>query len=457
MSIVSLLLLTILQFIAGIGILSLFNIQLRNGIRFPVALLLGVAVCSLVPFLLQLLYVPLSLLNVMSALVLTALLLNMRLERSLLQWQGFFTGIRIRMKLYELPFVLLLVFIFVVSAWRCYYYPPYPRDLTSGPEVIAEYAVREHTMINSAFSVDLSSTNNPYKPAFITSLQIIYKYAGFPLGQVWLSVVFGSFLLLLYQLLCENVHRLLAGVLLLCFLAIPVMYAYTFIVLFDYTNAVFFFLSVYFLMLYDSTKAYHYLAFAGFIMGIATYVRSETLVLACFFLPLVLYMQAGSWRITWRQVLSSVVFVLPALVLYLLSIVLYNGYYLPQTYEVGELVNRHLLDLRPFFDRFTGMHTRLIFSSWGFSLYGYFIILFLVLLAAEAVRYRLRFSRRAGMWLYAVLVVYLGLPFLGYLLPLMDLDNSTKRALFKIFPPMLLYLSHNRLLTGLSGRLDRLG
>ena len=58
-------------------------------------------------------------------------------------------------------------------------------------------------------------------------------------------------------------------------------------------------------------------------------------------------------------------------------------------------------------------------------------------------------------WSYAVLVIYLGLPFLGFLLPLMDLDNSTKRGLFKIFPLMLLYMASSNLLRDLSERISR--
>jgi hypothetical protein len=51
--------------------------------------------------------------------------------------------------------------------------------------------------------------------------------------------------------------------------------------------------------------------------------------------------------------------------------------------------------------------------------------------------------------------VYLGLPFLGYLLPLLDLSNSTKRGLFKLFPLMLLYMGSCGLLTDLSRRIDK--
>jgi hypothetical protein len=35
----------------------------------------------------------------------------------------------------------------------------------------------------------------------------------------------------------------------------------------------------------------------------------------------------------------------------------------------------------------------------------------------------------------------------------MDIDNSTKRGLFKIFPLMLLYMANNKMLTTLSARI----
>jgi len=58
-------------------------------------------------------------------------------------------------------------------------------------------------------------------------------------------------------------------------------------------------------------------------------------------------------------------------------------------------------------------------------------------------------------WLYAVLVIYIGFPLMGYLLPLLDLDNSTKRGLFKIFPLMLLYMANNSLLVSWSQRITK--
>jgi hypothetical protein len=446
----------LLQFVAGMGLLGLFNINLRNGLKVPLALLLGVAVFSLVPFVLELLYIPLTASNTFRALIIAAMLLNVLYKRTIQQWKTLFSSISISVKLYELPFILILLAIAFISVWRCYYFPPTPRDLTSGPEVIAEYAVKEHTMINSVFSVDLTSTNNPFKPAFIASLQIIYKYAGFPFGQLWLCVIFISFTVLLYQLLCESVHRLLAGILLLCFMAIPEMYAYTFMALFDYSNAVFFFLSIYFLTCYFKEPELRYLFFAALLMGIATYIRVETLVLAFFFIPMLIYRHRQDKDIK-RLLLEGVAFVLPTVLFYAVAVIVYNGHYLPVKYAAGDQVNAHLLQLRPFFDRFIEMHTKLFFGKRGVNLYGHFLLLFVILLALEAVFTRLKFSGTARIWLYAVLVIYIGLPFLGYLLPLLDLQNSTKRGLLKIFPLMLLYLAHNQLLIKLSARLSKWG
>jgi hypothetical protein len=62
-------------------------------------------------------------------------------------------------------------------------------------------------------------------------------------------------------------------------------------------------------------------------------------------------------------------------------------------------------------------------------------------------------NRRSLNWLFAVLVVYAGIPFIGYLLPLYDLDNTTKRGLLKIFPLMLLFMANNQVLIGLSDRI----
>lgn len=443
-----------MQLAAGFGVLCLFRLWLRPGMFWPLAFLCGTAVFSFVPFLLQLLHIPLTQISISIALALSIAALNFRFRAGLKHLPQLKPFRHLHFDWYKIPIFLVIAGIVIVSVWRCYYLPPFPRDLTSGAEVIAEYAAKEGSMINSVFSVDVSTTNNLFKPPFITALQLIYKLAGLPFGQIWLSGVFVSFLLFLYGALCRRIHPLLSGLLLVFFLAIPEMYAYTFMVLYDYSNAVFFCLSAFFLFEYFRNHQKNHLLFAGWMMGVATYIRSETLVLACLLMTVLLWHHIRRWESFTRMASRAFYFLWPAFFIYLVSVSLYLNGYLPVTYRVDALVNRHLLDLRPLFSRFYDMNTQLIFGVDGINYYGYFVFIFIIIILFDIVFSR-RLAKTSKNWLFAVLVVYFGLPFLGYLLPLLDLDNSTKRGLFKIFPLMLLYIGNSQLLIDLSASIRK--
>ncbi|HWK02885.1 MAG TPA: glycosyltransferase family 39 protein [Puia sp.] len=466
MAFIALILLVLCHLLSGYGLLTLFTIRQKTAITLALALILGVAVASLVPFVLQLCFIPLTPATVFGSLVLAGLLLNIRtllrigktagsFDRSFRERWGRFVrecGRRVRafhLLPYEIPFVLILGFLLFVSVWRCYYLPPTSRDALSGPEAIAEYAVREHTMINSFFNVDLWTTNNQFKSPFLISLQIIYKMAGFPFGQIWLSLIFISFTVLLYQVLKEKLHPIIAGLLLLLFTMEPELYAYSFMILYDYSNMVFLFLSLYFLFDYCKSKTSATLYFAGLLMGIATYIRSETLALALFFIPVLILSQ---WRekYSYRQmVLSVVLFLLPAVIAYYLTVSLYIGHYLPVHYAIGNLVNQHLSDLQPLFKRYGDIGTRLLTGELALHLWGYFMFIWAALFLLEGVLLR-RYNRDARNWLYAIGAIFVGLGLLGYLLPLFDLTDTTKRGLFKVLPLMLLYMANNGVLHRLS-------
>jgi hypothetical protein len=441
-----------MQFIAGFGVINLFRLQGKPGLLISLAILLGVAVFSVMPFVLQLAYIPLTSTNVFISIIAACVLLNIKLKSGIARLKDLFGSMRFKIKIYEIPFVVMIAFIVFVSAWRCFYFPPTPRDLTSGAEVIAEYAIREKTMINSVFSVNLESTNNVFKPPFITCLQIIYKYAGFEFGQVWLSTIVAAFLIFLYHALTLTVHRIFAGLLVLFFMAIPEMFAYTFMALFDYSNAVFYFLSVWFLYLFFQDQQRNHLAFAGLLMAIATYIRSETLILACLMAPAILWYHWKNKTGIVKGLLSSAYFIVPSVLAYIVSITIFINRYLPVKYNIEGQVNKNLGDLSPLFGRFSEMNSELIFSDRGVGFYGYFIYFFLLLLLLEMVIKR-KLTPATRNWLYAVLVIYIGFPVMGYLLPLLDLNNSTKRGLFKIFPLMLLYMANNSLLVSWSQKI----
>ena len=74
----TLLFLTILQVLSGFGLLTLFRIQLRPVALLGLSWMLGIALFSLVPFFLQLAWVPLTAINISIALVGLTCLLNFR-------------------------------------------------------------------------------------------------------------------------------------------------------------------------------------------------------------------------------------------------------------------------------------------------------------------------------------------------------------------------------------------
>jgi hypothetical protein len=447
------LLLAFIFLLSGYGLLHLFGLRLKTAYTITLSLLLGVAVASFLPFLLQLCFIPLTGFTVFGSLVVAALLLNIPTALAIRK-NGFAAfrkqlfPDRFQASTYEMPFWIIIGFLVFVSVWRCYYLPPTSRDALSGPEAIAEFAFREHTMINSFFNIDLWSTNNQFKSPYLISLQLIFKLAGFPFGQVWLSIVFVSFTVFLYNALKETVHPILVGILLLVFFLTPEMYAYTFMVLYDYSNMVYLFLGLWFLFKsFAATppppKKYFYLG--GLLIGIATYIRSETLALALLFLPPILLMQWRTKTPLKKSFLADILFFLPALVGYILPNEIYNKHYLPVHFEVGGLINHHLGNLTPLFQRYSDIVTRLLTGTFAIHLWGYIFYLTAALFIGEAIFVR-RFNPNARNWLYAFVALYLGIGALGWLLPLFDLNDTTKRALFKMLPVALLYLANNELL-----------
>lgn len=486
MPFIVLILLILCHLVSGYGLLTIFGIRQKAGITACLSLMLGVAIASFVPFLMQLCFVPLTSGSVFLSLGLACVLLNVPgllavrkkeglsfrsfIERWARRFRKLWYKFRdYRMYPYEIPFLVILTFLIFVSVWRCYYMPPTARDALSGPETIAEYAVREHTMINSFFNIDLSTTNNQFKSPFLITLQIIYKMAGFPFGQVWLSLIFISFTVLLYQLLKDRLHPIFAGLLLMLFTMTPEAYAYTFMILYDYSNMVFLFLGLYFLFDYfkkagavagqgmfpatgiDSPDSILY--FAGLLMGIATYIRSETMVLVLFFIPALLFMQFREKFSYAKMAFSAGLFILPSFLGYYLTVQLYIKYYLPVHYDIGGLINPHLT-LQPLLDKYGEIFNRLLVGDLSIRLWGYFMFIWAAAFLFELIRFR-RLNREARNWFYAIIVVYIGLGLLGYLLPLFNVVETTKRGMFKILPLMLFSLANNEALIRLSARIKR--
>ena len=446
MNFAGLIYLLIAHYISGKGFLRLFKLQLKPVPLFCLSMITGVALLSFAPCVLQLLHIPIDATSVSIAIILLTAIFSI----PLLVDYKFPEFKRITLPaLYEWPFLIVCILLIGVSLWRCFYLPPYSRDMLSGPELLAEFAVREKTMISSVFKVDLESTNNYFKSPFITSLQIIYKLLVCPFGQVWLSILFVSFMGWLYTLLHERIHPLLASLLLMIFLIIPDSYAYSYVMLYDYSNMIFFFAGFYFLLKYADNERFSDVVCSAFMFGIATYIRTETLVLVAMIMPIPAYLFYKKRMPVKKALMGLGIFIGVPVAFYVLCIDVFVRNFIPISFDVSSQINQQLSHISIFFERLNDMNNRLIFSWMGIEIFGYFIYLFLGILLSDLIFFR-KFSRESLMLLYGIAVVYFGLAFLGYLIPLVDVMNTTKRGLFKAIPFMLLYIANSASLSKLS-------
>ena len=439
MNLIGLLFLLITQFITGRGVIELCKVKMRPLLMFCYSFIAGVAIFSFLPFILELFHVTINMSSVSIAIGVTTIAFMVPL---LGQIRNFKLPSAKDFKLpgiYEIPFLTIFVLLILLSVWRAWFYPPNARDMLSGPEVMADLALREGHIINSLFKIDLQSTNNYLKPPFITSLQIIYKLYVQPFGQTWLSILFVNFIVIVYTLLKERIHPVLLGFAMLYFFGMPEVFGYSYLMLFDYSNMIFFFSGYYFLNQYFEHKDNGNFAFSVFLFTIATYIRTETLILVGMNLPIIFYYHYKDKLPMAKSAIRMAVFVAIPFVIYFLCMNVYIKHFIPIKYDVSADMNKNLGDISPLFDRLSGMFSKLLFASeTNYPYYGYFPHLFVLLLLVDIVFFR-KFNKEGITLFYGIAVTYIGLAFIGYLLPLADLMHTTKRGLFKLFPLVLLY------------------
>jgi hypothetical protein len=441
------------QFFAGRGVVRLFGVSLKPAVLFSFSMICGVFVVSLVPCVLQLLHIPLTASNLYYAITVGSLLLSIPLLLNIKNTK--FPSV-VLPKLYEIPFLLVFLGLAITSVWRCFYFPPTPRDVLTGTELIAEFAAREQTMINSVFKIDLrlnSSANNIYKSPFITALQVVYKLLVHPFGQLWLSILFLSFTVWFYSLLRDILHPLLAGMLMLIYFAIPDLFAYTYVLLYDYANMVFFVGGYYFLTQYLNQNNIRMLLWSSFLFGASVYIRSETLVMVVMIAPLLaLYLFKQRIKVT-QIALHTILFVSFSLLFnFLLSFFIRK--FIPVPFNLSELISHDIFNVSLFFEKFTKIATDTIFSDKGRDVYAHFFYFFVFILIVDIIWPR-KYSKDARYALVGIGVVYLGLALLSFLVPSHTIFNSAKRGLFRLIPLIVLYMAHSGILQVISDYLKK--
>ena len=437
MNFAGLLFLLLVHFFTGRGLVELFRIELKPVPKFCISMISGVAIASIIPFLMELLHLPFTGPSVATGLIIPPVVLFILLFRRIKSWK--YERIKVKLpEIYELPFLVVVIGLVALSIWRCYYNPPYAWDMLSGPEAMADIAITEKHMINSLFTVDLQYTNNYLKPPYVTSLQIIYKLFVQQFGQLWLSVLFVSFILFLFSMLRERLHPVIMYIVMILFFASPEMFSHTYTILYDYSNAIFFFMGFYFLNRYFGNLKKPDFAFAVFSFTVATYIRMETLVLLVLIMPLLAY-RLTKLKTPFKSLMfKSSVFLLAPAFTYFVFMNVYIKYYIPIHYNVGHELNTHLGDISVLFNRYYDITTKLLFGETAETFFGMQIYLFVAVIFIDLLFFRKK-STEGLTAIYGIFIVFFGLGLLGYLLPLVDLMHTTKRGLFKIFPLILLY------------------
>lgn len=434
------------HFLTGRGILKLFRQELPLLPTVCLSFIIGVPPLAFIPCILQLMNIPITIDSVSIGIGTLAAIMTAPL---------FFDISRPKIgkielpRLYEIPFMLIFLYFIVISVWRCFYMPPYSRDMLTGPELIAEYTVREHTLINSVFNVDLTTTNNHLKSPFVTCLQVIYKLLVCPFGQMWLSVLFVSFVIWLYSIVRQRVHPLIAGLLMVLFMAIPEVFAYSFVLLYDYSNMVLFFAAFFFFIRYLQNDKINDFALSAFIFGLATFIRTESLILVAMLSTLLMIIQFKK-KVPIPKILGRVALLgTVPFIFYYIVINVFVKKFVPFKWDVSVEINQNLSDVSVLFQRLSDMVNLLIYSEAGTEFYGWFIFIFTAVLLVDIVWPR-KFNKEAAFSLFGIGVIYFGLGFIGFLLPLADLSNTTKRGMFKALPMMLLYMANSGILQRIS-------
>jgi len=448
---------TLLCIITGSALIVLVNGQktLRSGMGMvSLAFLLGTGVSSLLVFLVELIQLPITatiLWGIQSGFVVLALWLKRKAVPELFRAYSVMPGIADL-----LPILIALAF-GVISFWRSFYFPPYSYDSLLGIDLIAKYAVRDGSIAGSALFETLlpltkSYGNQLFYAPYAMLMQVLTRGIGIDFGQVWLGLLSFFFYLFFYAAARQHAHAAMAFAALLFIIFVPEFYAYSFILQTDYSNAVFFFIGVYFFYRYSQENLNSTLALACTGMFLACWSRTETI----FFMPFgsLWLLIAGYLRnrvINWQLIKSPLFFTaIPAIAVFLWSI-LYKGLYLPDTVSLAEQIQLKSGNLAVNIGQhFREMNAIVIFKNdyWNYSL-PIFLLFVLAGLLFALFKKKLPLGLEFLFW---ILVIYLGFHLLLLTFPAVNIPFTFRRGFFKIIPLMGFYLALGDMSALISGK-----
>jgi hypothetical protein len=280
----------IAQFLIGFGLVTRLCVATNGFSLVGLSMLVGLGISSVVPFIVQFAHLPIAPAPVFIGLGVLAFFSLLLLGGQLTYLREVASWSQLSVRLCELPFLAFWCYLLFISAWKCAWFPNQPFDTIVGPDLVATFAIREHTLVSSVFTEHLLSvsvfSNQPFYAPFTAMQQVIYLLAAedhgpFAFGKVWLTVLVVAFGMFLYAELRDRIHPLLAGVLVTLLACTPELFAYTLLLQTDWANAAFFAAGVILLERYLKSAQRGNLIGSALLFALACWTRTETI----FFVP----------------------------------------------------------------------------------------------------------------------------------------------------------------------------
>jgi hypothetical protein len=425
----------LLQFLIGFGVIDRFEIISRLPQKIALSVILGFFISTVSIFVLELFHISLTVPGIMMAVGATALGVNFNLPRLFRSLHQLIKSNQCDVKIYELIFLFGIGYLLFFSVWRTYAIPVTPYDSIVGIDLVAREAVKEGHIVSSIFyRPDFRPflSTQPYYAPFTMLMQVIYQSAGLPFGQMWLGILTISFFVFAYNKLCERMHPVLAGFFVMLLITSPELYAYTFLLQTDFSNAVFFAIAIIFTIDFLESKRMQHLYLGALFMAAACWSRTETIILV---LPVgaIIGMRSNT-GFSWKYLLHGLGYISFCGFFTALWNVIFFKFYFPVVPKMAEQINwKGLYSATKSSEILNGMNACFFSTEY----WGYFIYIFLAVWLANLLLAR---NMRAMMPLAWIVIFYFCFFIMLHHFTLMNIEYTFRRAIMKFLLLMCLMI-----------------
>lgn len=440
--------LLLLYFLAGFGITAHFEAVQNRAEKIGLSILLGMGLHTFVVYIWELFHITLTWTSVLVGMAIFTALANVAFGKTIAAYKQLFTA-KWDIRIYELPFWGMIAYMAYISMWRAIFLPVTPYDALVGMDLLAKYAVKEGHIVSSVFTTpNLAGhiQNQLFYAPFSTFSQVLTRLSGNHIGQPWLAIEFGGFLLFMYGKMRSYTHPALAGLFTLLICMISEYFGYTFMMLTDFSCSVFFGAGIAYFYDYYQNKSLKTFILSSILIGLAVWARSDT---ALFVVMGAILVFATHFKESIKDAIvkTSIFGGIPFVFFALWNIVMVKFIFPKQ--PVADQMASTATDIGNLFAIYSDMITKLMPHE---ILWGYVFILFIILTPMNLLIFKDSKGWQILIWVF---FLFIGLGLIDNVFEAATLENTVKRGLFKMIPVIYLYFSVNSLSAWINEKLTK--